>query len=249
MNTNPKDWLRWFEELEEEEENDGCIEGSSEVSDEDEAVGDSFTQPSAISQENDEEDSDSSAEYCGGAEENDAIIMEPSLTIFFNLLSLSGINAYVMYSHNNGTKMPRRQFLKKMGLELVKPLMQTKANALNLKKMGLELVKPLMQTKANALNIPRLLRHRCQRFLGMKKEVYANTALTGTVGKCFVCGRKRHRSTPQTCLQDLLLESVLCVAENVIEVLPKRAKWICTDHLVKGCVSCTNNMVIESESE
>ncbi|KAK9731094.1 Transposase IS4 [Popillia japonica] len=48
MSTNPKDWLRWFEELEEEEEDDGCIEDSSEVSDEDKAV-----------------------EYCSDTEEND----------------------------------------------------------------------------------------------------------------------------------------------------------------------------------
>ncbi|KAI4463600.1 transposase is4 [Holotrichia oblita] len=60
-----------MEELEEEEKNDGYVEGTSEVSDEDEAVGDSFTQPSAISRENDEEDSDSNAEYCSDMEEND----------------------------------------------------------------------------------------------------------------------------------------------------------------------------------
>ncbi|KAK9710069.1 hypothetical protein QE152_g26228 [Popillia japonica] len=44
MSTNPKDWLRWFEELEEEEENNRCIEGSSEVVDEDEAISHSHPQ-------------------------------------------------------------------------------------------------------------------------------------------------------------------------------------------------------------
>ncbi|KAK9685999.1 hypothetical protein QE152_g37521 [Popillia japonica] len=70
MSTNPKDWVRRFEKLG-EVENDGCIEGSSDVSNEDETVGESFTQPSAISRENDEENSDSSAEYCSDTEEND----------------------------------------------------------------------------------------------------------------------------------------------------------------------------------
>ncbi|KAK9680244.1 hypothetical protein QE152_g39249 [Popillia japonica] len=44
MSTN-KDLLRWVAELEEEVENDGCIEGSSEVSGEDEAVGVSHSHP------------------------------------------------------------------------------------------------------------------------------------------------------------------------------------------------------------
>ncbi|CAK1592735.1 unnamed protein product [Parnassius mnemosyne] len=127
------------------------------------------------------------------------------LTVFFNLMNISAINALCIYKANNGlTKVLRRQFLSDIALGMMKPLASRR-----------------MSTDC----LPKILKLKISDFLGIpldeQPQKVASSPRGGARGRCFLCGRKRNKTTRISCQ--------LC------------GKFTCPDHCNYMCNSCYEN--------
>lgn len=71
------------------------------------------------------------------------------LTIFFTLLNVCGINAYVIFNHNSKKVLSRRVFLKKLALDLIKENLAQRENNLHLKRDVRGNIRRFMPEEAN----------------------------------------------------------------------------------------------------
>ncbi|XP_069704477.1 piggyBac transposable element-derived protein 4-like [Periplaneta americana] len=122
------------------------------------------------------------------------------LTIFFDLLNIAGVNALVVYSANN-QKMLRKNFLKTLALDLMKPL---------------------IFERITRQTIPREIKRRGEQLLGIPQTSQEEGTRPGGIGRCYMCGRTRNKSTRQSCFQCL--------------------KRICPTHSDVICLNCVEEM-------
>jgi len=98
-----------------------------------------------------------------------------SLTIFFSLMNIAGINSQIIYRENTGKILSRREFLKNLGNELTKPFM------------------------INRLQQPNLsisLRQQIIKMSGHKTSVNVDqSSSSGSRPKCTICPKKKNRKT------------------------------------------------------
>lgn len=101
------------------------------------------------------------------------------LVIFFCLMNTVGINSQVIHAtnHNFEKKIIRRKFLEEIGLSLVRPF---------------------MQIRAQILTLPRELRLSIKKFLPEEEEV-APRERPPARGRCNFCPRVQDRKTPYIC--------------------------------------------------
>lgn len=102
-----------------------------------------------------------------------------SLTVFFSLLNIAGINSQIIYKSNTDIVIPRRKLLKQLGRDLCKPHM-------------------VRRQSIPTLSIP--LRQQITRFSGVissQETGTIGTTGTGTSGKakCSYCPKKENRYT------------------------------------------------------
>lgn len=94
-----------------------------------------------------------------------------SLTIFFSLMNIAGINSQIIYRENTGKILSRREFLKNLGNELTKPFM------------------------INRLQQPNLsisLRQQIIKLSGHKTAVNVDqSSSSGSRPKCTICPKKK----------------------------------------------------------
>lgn len=107
------------------------------------------------------------------------------LTIFFGLMNVGAINAYVIYNANmkrlQKETVERRQFLKDIALGLVLPQ---------------------IQNRSSITTLPKLIRTKMSQILG-KEEITDRSQLTGPSsavrGRCSLCPTKKDRKTKTWC--------------------------------------------------
>nr|XP_026490968.1 piggyBac transposable element-derived protein 4-like [Vanessa tameamea] len=100
------------------------------------------------------------------------------MTSFYAMLNISGINANIIYRANNtDTRMTRRHFLKKLGLDLIHDH---------------------LEVRKTQMNLPRLLRKRILDFVGGPAEEPPRK-ITGTRKRCQICPAKKDKKTNHTC--------------------------------------------------
>ncbi|KAL4143281.1 hypothetical protein QTP88_005632 [Uroleucon formosanum] len=99
------------------------------------------------------------------------------LTVFFSLLNIAGINSQIIYKSNTDIVIPRRKFLKQLGLDLCKPHM-------------------VRRQSIPTLSIP--LRQQITRFSGVISSPETGTGTSGKA-KCFYCPKKETRYTVVIC--------------------------------------------------
>lgn len=123
------------------------------------------------------------------------------LTIFFSLLNTASINSQVIFRENNNKNVPRRLFIKELGMQLVKEH-QT-------------------QRMAN----PRLtneLRSSIRKILGETPEPKPKKLRPNQQGRCTQCPRARDRKSKnvcQACSTFLCLEHALLYCSDCAKSL------------------------------
>lgn len=120
------------------------------------------------------------------------------LTIFFHVMNVGAVNAINIYRANkNDENISRRTFLKELAYQLMEPAIRRRV---------------AMDT------LPKEIRRRGKLLLHIPEEPPVPRVQAGTVGKCFLCGRNRNKSTRKTC--------------------DKCQKWVCPDHQKCVCDDC-----------
>lgn len=104
------------------------------------------------------------------------------LTMFFTLLNVIGINAYVLLKLNLDENLTRRDFLKSLAIELTKPFLQERVNLMNLRTDIRDLIKIHFQIENSQLSEPS----------------------SSQKNKCSFCPKKKNRFTEKQCKQCLL---------------------------------------------
>lgn len=104
------------------------------------------------------------------------------LTIFYHLLNVAGINGITIHKANNPEeKITRREYLKGLALELIKPHIAERTQKDNIRK-----------------NLKRKMNY----FLGLGEEETTggiNKRVPNHPGRCYICSRKRDRKTRTVC--------------------------------------------------
>lgn len=105
------------------------------------------------------------------------------LTVFFDLLNLSALNALCIYSANkNFEHVRRRDFLIDLSLAWMKPL---------------------ARRRLDSKKLPRTLAFKIKDFLGLSETVHPATtsgeSSSRSIGRCYDCGRRRNKSTRKQC--------------------------------------------------
>jgi len=95
------------------------------------------------------------------------------LTVFFSLLNIAGINSQIIYKSNTDIVIPRRKFLKQLGIDLCKPHM-------------------VRRQSIPTLSIS--LRQQITRFSGVISTPETGTSTSGKA-KCSYCPKKENRYT------------------------------------------------------
>lgn len=102
------------------------------------------------------------------------------LTVFFDLLNISAVNAYGIYKLNNvSTKITRRNFLQEVAFPLIKPVM--------FKRFQNPHISPQIKQRIGFLlkisnQVPEEIENR-----------------NSTTGRCHLCGRARNKTTRKSC--------------------------------------------------
>lgn len=121
------------------------------------------------------------------------------LTLFFHIMNVAGVNALVIHRANkNYIEVIRREFLQNLALDLLKPA---------------------VHRRITQESLPREIKRRAKIFLGIEEEVAAVQPPTSAMGRCFLCGRSRNKTTRRTC--------------------SKCNHWVCPEHQKIVCASCT----------
>lgn len=120
------------------------------------------------------------------------------LTVFFHLMNVGGVNALNIFKSNkNYEKISRKQFLRDLAFELIEPAIRRRV---------------VMET------LPKEIRLRGKRLLGIQEDPPVPRERPVGVGKCYLCGRARNKSTRKTC--------EVCL------------RWVCPDHQKTVCNDC-----------
>ena len=115
------------------------------------------------------------------------------LVLFFRLLDIAGINSQIVFSSNNQhTDVVRRQFLREVGLDLIKPT---------------------IQKRTSTTCIPRTIREKAAKMIG-EEDVNSGPSRDRTPkpGRCVVCPRKKDIKTKSYCVQCL---RIMCLKHTV----------------------------------
>lgn len=99
------------------------------------------------------------------------------LTVFYAMLNMAGINAYIIHRSNTQTIQKRRHFIKTLGRLLVTEH---------------------LQGRKETPQLPRQLRKRIREFIG-EPEQEAPVRVPGVRKRCQVCPYARHRKTANVC--------------------------------------------------
>lgn len=99
------------------------------------------------------------------------------MVIFYTMLNVAGINAQVIFTSNNPeTKILRRNFLRELADNLIRPY---------------------LQRRVSLTNIPRSLQIRLKEVCGIENDNQENVI----PGRCSYCGWKKNRKTRFSCFQ------------------------------------------------
>lgn len=103
------------------------------------------------------------------------------MVVFFDLLNISAINASRVHTANhNYQPTPRRKFLEVLAWELMKPQIAKRATL------------PM---------IPAPLRRRAKVLLEIEEEPIPLQVPDSKVGRCYICGRAKDKSTRKSCVR------------------------------------------------
>lgn len=120
------------------------------------------------------------------------------LTLFFHIMNVAGVNALNIYRANqNYTDVVRKNFLQDLALELMKPA---------------------IQRRINLQNVPVEIKRRGKMLLGIVDPPVQPQPKHSSMGRCFLCGRARNKTTRKTC--------------------EKCYNWVCPDHQKSICNTC-----------
>lgn len=126
------------------------------------------------------------------------------LTVFFDLLNICGVNAYCLHKANNNdpnVKFSRRKFLETISFDLLRPHMLARLQ--------------------NPQTSPEI-KHRIRKLLHIQPEpIPENAERRSSVGRCYLCGRQRNKSTRKWCHT--------C------------GKWVCPVHIKEVCLRCSED--------
>ncbi|XP_046658756.1 piggyBac transposable element-derived protein 4-like [Homalodisca vitripennis] len=123
------------------------------------------------------------------------------MVIFFGLVNNAAINASRIYKFNNmDTSVPRREFLDHLAWELIHPQ---------------------IRKRLESSVLPTEMKIRARRILGIEEPRRQPIPQDNRVGRCYLCGRARDKSTRKCC--------------------DKCGYKICPDHSSLVCHSCLNS--------
>lgn len=98
---------------------------------------------------------------------------------FFHLMNMGGVNALNIFKSNkNDWKISRKQSLRELAFELMEPAIRRRV---------------VMDT------LPKEIRRRGNSLLSIQEEPPVPRERPVGVGKCYLCGRARNKSTRKTC--------------------------------------------------
>ena len=100
------------------------------------------------------------------------------LTVVFTLINICGINSQIIYESNSKDNMVRRKFLQNLGLELVKPF---------------------MEERANVKHLPRGLKEKLRNVYGEPSKKSQPQPKRAKQGRCSICPRSRDRKSKIEC--------------------------------------------------
>lgn len=104
------------------------------------------------------------------------------MVLFYRVLDLSGMNAYILHNMHQSKDVDRGDFLKKLARSLVVPH---------------------MQRRVTSINLPRELRSTITRVLGkdmVTVDVQVPAVIPGSRRVCRLCPSKKHRMTSYVCV-------------------------------------------------
>lgn len=101
------------------------------------------------------------------------------LVIFFHMMNVAGVNALNIFRDNkNNTMICRRDYLKDLAFQLVKPAIQ--------RRISIE-------------TIPREIRRRGRLLLQIEEEAAPPVRPETEKGRCYLCGRARNKTSRKFC--------------------------------------------------
>lgn len=115
------------------------------------------------------------------------------MIVFYLILNISGINSFIIYKENNKCKISRRNFLRGLGLELIREQLQQKKDKMFLPKELRQKILELTGEQAGATS------QRPTRMVEKPK-------------RCHLCPKKKDRKTKHTCYQ---CKAYLCMEHTV----------------------------------
>lgn len=131
------------------------------------------------------------------------------LTIFFDLLNIAGLNSLILYAANHDNNKPvRRSFLRSLALDLMKPF---------------------ISERITKQSVPPEIKRRGKILLGVPDILPEEHTRPQVIGRCYLCGRARNKSTRKSCSR--------CM------------KWICPGHANTEvlCLNCANERIAQDD--
>lgn len=125
------------------------------------------------------------------------------MVIFFYLINIAAINASRIHKFNN---MPNEGPKRRLFLE----------------NLAWELLQPQIKRRLEYPTLPVELKQRARRILGIEELPRQPLPQDNKVGRCFLCGRQRDRSTRKCCQ--------MC------------GHRVCPEHCTVACLTCFTNM-------
>ncbi|XP_023565842.1 piggyBac transposable element-derived protein 4-like [Octodon degus] len=121
------------------------------------------------------------------------------MIVFYSILNMSGINSFIVYKENNKCKISRRNFLRGLGLELIREQ---------------------LQRKRDKMFLPRELHKTDLELTGQQPGTSQRPTRTVKKPKrCQLCPKKKDRKTKHTCYQCkgyLCMEHAVLVCEDCL---------------------------------
>lgn len=98
----------------------------------------------------------------------------------------------------------------------------------NFRDLAFELIEPAIRRRVVMETLPKEIRRRGKRLLGIQEDPPVPRERPVGVGKCYLCGRARNKSTRKTC--------EVCL------------RWVCPDHQKTVCNDCIEQIVSQKQS-